>query len=255
MKVSIITVVYNGEATIESAIRSVREQDYQDIEYIIIDGASKDGTVDIVKKHKDFISKLISEPDRGIYDAMNKGISHATGDIIGILNADDMYASPDVVSSVVKKLEESKADALVGDLVFVKPTDLDKVIRYYSSKDFKIERFEKGDMPPHPTFFVRKEVYERFGTFNTDYRIIADFDLMLRFLYKHRVSFAYLPKVMVKMRTGGLTNQGIGSKIKLNREIKQSLEANGIPASMFKIYSKYFKKIFQLVNRPAEERS
>lgn len=251
MKVSLITVVYNGAATIRSAIESVIAQDYPDIEYIIIDGASKDGTPDIVREYGDGVSLLISEPDKGIYDAMNKGVRHATGDIVGILNADDMYAHPDVISAVVARLKETGADSLIGDLVFVRPDNLDKVVRYYSSKGFHLRRFERGDMPPHPTFFVKRSAYMEHGLFDTQYRITADFELMLRFLYKHRLSYCYLEKVMVKMRTGGVSDSGIKSKIALNKEIKAGLEANGIPTSMLKIYSKYFTKVFQLVRRPA----
>lgn len=250
MKVSIVTVVYNGEATLESAISSVAAQDYPDIEYIVVDGASKDGTLDIARAYPETVTTLVSEPDKGIYDAMNKGLALASGEVIGILNADDFYAAPDVISAVVTQLTASGADSLIGDLVFVQPDALDKVVRFYSSKDFHLKRFEKGDMPPHPTFFAKRELYERHGNFNTDYRITADFDLLLRFLYIEKASFTYLPKVMVKMRMGGLTNSGLSSKLKLNREIHASLNANGIRTSMLKIYSKYFSKIFQLVRRP-----
>ncbi|MEM0996672.1 MAG: glycosyltransferase family 2 protein [Bacteroidota bacterium] len=252
MKVSIITVVYNGEATIASAITSVRDQDYSDIEYIIVDGASQDRTVEIVREFGPVVSVLISEPDRGLYDAMNKGIARATGDVIGILNADDLYAGTDIISSVVQQLQESGADSLVGDLVYVKPDQTDNIVRYYRSQNFQLKRFEVGDMPPHPTFFARRNLYEQHGNFNTEYRIVADFDLMLRFLYKAGASFTYLPKVMVKMRTGGLSDSGWSSKVRLNQEIKRSLAANGLPASSLKIYSKYFRKIWQLVRRPAK---
>ena len=250
MKVSIVTVVYNGAATLATAIDSVAQQDYPDIEYIIVDGASQDDSVKVAQQYPETVSKLISEPDQGIYDAMNKGIGMATGDIVGILNADDLYADSSVISAVVQGIQESGADTLIGDLVFVPAENLEKVVRFYSAKSFSLDRFEKGDMPPHPTFFVKRELYKRLGNFNTDFRITSDFDLMLRFLYIAKVSFVYLPKVMVKMRMGGLTNSGLSSKIKLNREIHKSLNANGIPTSIFKIYSKYFTKIFQLFHRP-----
>jgi glycosyltransferase involved in cell wall biosynthesis len=250
MKVSIVTVVYNGESTIASALESIKAQDHHDIEYIVIDGASKDRTVEIVKSYGDLVTTLISEPDKGLYDAMNKGIANATGDIVGILNSDDLYASNDVISSVVAQLESSKADSLIGDLVYVKPDQIDKVVRFYSSKNFKLQRFEVGDMPPHPTFFARRELYEKHGNFNTHYRVVADFDLMLRFLYKEKASYVYLPKTMVKMRTGGLSDSGLKSKMRLNREILHSLRSHGMKASMLKIYSKYFQKIWQLVRRP-----
>jgi glycosyltransferase involved in cell wall biosynthesis len=250
MKVSIITVVYNGAATIASAVDSVVAQDHSDIEYIVIDGGSKDNTVEIVQSYGDKIAVLVSEKDKGIYDAMNKGLARATGDVIGILNSDDFYIDTDVISSVVAELNRTGKDSLIGDLIFVTPENLDHVVRFYSSEGFTLRKFEHGDMPPHPTFFVRREIYQRLGNFDTQYRITSDFDLMLRFLYKAKISWSYLPKVMVTMRTGGLTNQGIKSKIKLNREIIASMRNNGLPSGTFKVYSKYFSKVFQLLKRP-----
>lgn len=250
MKVSIVTVVYNGAATIASAVDSVLAQDHPDIEYIVIDGGSKDGTLEILQGYGPKIAVLVSERDKGIYDAMNKGLARARGDVVGILNADDFYTSHDVVSAVVAALQRSGADSLIGDLIFVKPENLAHVVRFYSSEGFSLRKFEHGDMPPHPTFFVRREVYGRLGNFDTQYRITSDFDLMLRFLYKARISWTYLPKVMVTMRTGGITNQGIQSKIRLNREIMHSMRKNGLPTSLWRVYSKYFTKIFQLLRRP-----
>lgn len=250
MKVSLITVVYNGEAFIESAIQSVLAQDYPNIEYIIIDGASKDRTLEIVEKYRDQISVIVSEKDKGIYDAMNKGVSRATGDIIGILNADDFYAESDVISTVVRTFQEQQVDTVFGDLVYVNPDNLEKVVRYYCPKSFKIKDFEKGDMPPHPTFYVKRELYDQFGHFRTDYKICADFEIMVRMLYKGNATWSYIPKVMVKMRTGGVSTDGFKSKIALNKEIKRACDENGIQTSMTKIYSKYFKKVLQLVKRP-----
>ena len=250
MKISIVTVVYNGEATISSAVDSVVAQDHPDIEYIVIDGASKDRTLEILKSYGDKISVLVSEPDKGIYDAMNKGLARATGDVIGILNADDYYTDATVISAVAAELTRTKADSLIGDLIFVNPERLDHIVRFYSSKGFTLKKFEHGDMPPHPTFFVRREVYDRLGNFDTRYRITSDFDLMLRFLYIAKISWTYLPKVMVTMRTGGLTNRGLKSKIKLNREIMASMRQNGLPSGVFRVYSKYFTKLFQLFRRP-----
>ena len=156
------------------------------------------------------------------------------------------------MSAVARQLAQSQADALIGDLIFVRPDRLDQVVRYYSSEGFTIRKFEQGDLPPHPTFFVRRKHYEQLGNFDTQYRMTADFDLMLRFLYIAKISYTYLPKVMVTMRTGGITNQGIKSKIKLNREIMHSMRKNGLPASVFRVYSKYFTKIFQLFRRPKQ---
>ncbi len=250
MKISIITVAYNAEKTIEGTIQSVADQDHPDIEYLIIDGASKDGTLAICDRHRDTITQLVSEPDKGIYDAMNKGLARATGDYIGILNADDFYADPGVISALVAKLKETGADSLYGDLVMVDPDNLDKIVRYYSAKNFTLSRFEKGDMPPHPTFFVRRSIYEQHGNFKTHFKIGSDFDLMLRFLYIQKISSTYLPMTMVRMRTGGVSSVGIKSTIQINREIKAALKENGIPTSMLKIYSKYFTKVFQLIRRP-----
>lgn len=251
MKISIVTVVYNGESTIGQAAQSVISQDYPNLEYIVIDGGSKDKTVDILKAFGDQISVLISEPDKGIYDAMNKGLAQATGDVIGILNADDFYTDHTVLTSVAKALETSGADCLIGDLIFVAPDDLDKVKRFYSSANFELKRFEKGDMPPHPTFFARKELYAECGNFDTSYRITADYDLMLRMMYKKKASFTYLPKVMVTMRMGGVSNQGLKSKIKLNKEIMRSMRTNGLPSGTWRVYSKYITKVFQLFKRPS----
>jgi glycosyltransferase involved in cell wall biosynthesis len=250
MKISIITVVYNGEATIAKAVESVIGQDHRDVEYIVIDGNSKDGTRDILKSYGTKISILVSEPDKGIYDAMNKGIALATGDVIGVLNADDFYTDHQVLSAVARAFERSGADSLIGDLIFVRPDNLDQIVRFYSSKDFSLRKFERGDMPPHPTFFAKRSVYERLGNFDTQYRITSDYDLMLRFLYVAKISWTYLPKVMVTMRTGGLTNQGLRSKIKLNREIRASMKAHGLKAGVWRVYSKYFTKVFQLFKRP-----
>ncbi|MCB9233617.1 MAG: glycosyltransferase [Bacteroidia bacterium] len=251
MKVSIVTVVYNGEAFIETAIRSVLEQDYPDIEYIVVDGASKDGTMAIIGRYRSKIATVISEKDSGIYNAMNKGLRLATGDLVGILNADDFYAGPQVISKVVKALEASGKDTLYADLVYVNPDNLDKVVRYYSANNFRLKHFERGDMPPHPTFFVKRSLYEAFGLFKEDYKICADFELMVRFLYIQKASSTYLPEVLVKMRTGGVSTEGFQSRVTVNKEMQRALRENGIHSSILKIWSKYFYKIFQLFRRPA----
>lgn len=250
MKISIVTVVYNAETTLEGTIQSVMAQDYPDIEYIVVDGKSTDGTLAICDRYREHIDQLVSEPDKGIFDAMNKGVALATGDFIGILNADDIYDGPGVISAVARQLSESGAESLYGDLVMVKPDDLAKVVRYYNGKDFHLKRFEKGDMPPHPTFFVHRSAYERFGNFKLNYKIVADFELMLRFLYVEKMSSTYLSMTMIRMRTGGNSSFGVRNTIRLNAEIKASLEEHSIPTSTLKIYSKYFTKAFQLLNRP-----
>lgn len=250
MKVSIITVVYNGQSTIKDTIKSVLSQDYPDIEHIIIDGASTDGTVEIIQSFSDQIAKFISEPDRGIYDAMNKGISLASGDIIGILNSDDFYADVDIISTVVEAFDRTQTDSVFGDLVFVKSDDLDKVVRYYSSAKFHPQQFANGWMPAHPTFFVRRWAYERYGLFKTDYKIASDYELLTRFLAKHNLSYRYIPKVMVKMRVGGVSTVSLRSNWILNREIVRGCAENEISTNMVRVLSKYFTKVFQLIQRP-----
>ncbi len=184
VKVSIITVVFNGAKYIRSAIQSVLSQDYDNIEYIVIDGGSTDGTVDIVKEYQDKISVFISEPEGGIYDAMNKGIELATGNVIGILNSDDFYINELTIGKVVKEFKEKKVDSVYADFVYVEPKNLNKTVRYYDSGNFNPLMFSYGWMPAHPTFFVKRKVYEKYGVFRTDLKIAADFDILSRFLYK-----------------------------------------------------------------------
>lgn len=265
--VSIITATYNAAPTIADCLESVHSQTIP-VEHIIIDGASTDNTVDIVQRSTFNVrgfagpgsrapdhglpgSRILSEPDNGIYDAMNKGIRLATGDIIGILNADDFYANQQVIEKVTALFRESGADALFADLVYVRPDNLDKVVRYYSGANFSPDKFAWGWMPPHPTFFVRRELYERYGLFRTDYRIAADYELTARFLARHRVKYVYLPEVIVRMRTGGVSTRNLRSNWILNREILRACAENGIPTNMLKVYSKYFRKVTQLFERPA----
>jgi glycosyltransferase involved in cell wall biosynthesis len=251
LKISIITVVFNNAATIADCINSVASQTYSNIEHIVVDGASSDGTQAIVEMNRDKISKYISEPDNGIYDAMNKGIRLATGDVLGILNSDDFYAGPHVIEKVVALFQESGAAALFADLVYVRPGNLDQTVRYYSGAGFTPDKFAWGWMPPHPTFFVRRELYERYGLFRTDYKIAADFELTARFLARHKVLFAYLPEVIVRMRTGGISTRNLRSNWILNGEILRACAINGINTNYFKVYSKYFSKVMQLLKRPA----
>jgi len=209
VKVSIITVVYNGKNTIEDCLKSVANQTYPLIEHIIIDGGSTDGTLDVIKKYKNKIAKVISEPDKGIYDAMNKGLRSADGDIIGILNSDDMYADNSVIESVVSTITDNNVDSCYGDLVYVDRDDTAKIKRQWKAGEYKKEKFKKGWMPPHPAFFVKKEMYERYGYLNLDFPLAADYELMLRFLYRYGITTAYIPKVLVKMRAGGTSRPGL----------------------------------------------
>ncbi len=248
MKISIITVVWNNAATIKDAIESVLSQTYDNIEYIIIDGASTDGTVEIIKSYGDKIAAFVSETDRGLYDAMNKGIALATGDIVGILNSDDFYINSHVLEDVALAFEQSQCDALFADLVFVHPANLEKVVRYYDSSHFSPEKFAYGWMPAHPTFFVKREVYEKYGVFRTDLKIGADFDILARFLYTHKISYSYMKEVLVKMRVGGVSTS-FSSIWYNNIEQLRVCKENGIDTNWIKILSKYPKKMLGLVKR------
>ena len=249
MKVSIITVVYNNQSTIDYAIQSVLSQDYPNIEYIVVDGNSTDATVEKIQNYKENITHFISEPDKGIYDAMNKGLNLATGDIIGILNSDDFYADNHIVSSIVNEFQEKKVDLVFGDIVFVKPENLDKITRYYSSDNFHPRKFAWGWMPAHPSCFLKQQIYEKYGYFKTDYKIAADYEIMTRFMSKYNISYSYIPKVFVKMRTGGVSSANVKSNWILNEEIVRACRENGIKTNMPKVLLKYFTKIFQLIRK------
>jgi len=250
VKISIITVVLNNAECIEECIKSVLDQTYKNIEYIVVDGGSTDGTVEIIKKYENKIAKWISEPDRGIYDAMNKGIKLATGEIVGMLNSDDFYASNDVISTVVKEFQKKNVDSVFADLVFVKRDDINKIVRYYKSSNFSPKKFGYGWMPAHPTFFAKREVYEKYGVFKLKYKIAADYELLLRFLGKYHISYSYIPKVFIKMRTGGQSTKNFKSNWILNKEIISACAENGIKTNYLKVYSKYFVKILELFGRP-----
>ena len=246
MKVSIITAVYNGSETIEDCIKSVVRQTYSKVEHVIIDGGSSDGTLDIMKKYNDRISKWISEPDNGIYDAMNKGIKNATGDIIGILNSDDIYTNEFVIENVAEIISAYNVDSCYGDLVYVERKNTDKIIRYWKAGNFYKDRFKKGWMPPHPTFFVKKSIYEKYGFLNLDFPLAADYEIMLRLLYKHNISTAYIPKLLVKMRSGGTSNPGIYT-IKAIVENYKAWKVNDLTPDPFTFVLKPLSKIPQFL--------
>lgn len=245
MKVSVITVTYNSSETIEETIKSVVNQDYPNIEYIIIDGQSKDNTLDIVNKYKTQIALVISENDNGIYDAIGKGIRKATGDIIVALNSDDMYATNDIISKVVELFKSSHADAVYGDLNYVDRLDTNKVIRKWKSGAYKKGHFLKGWMPPHPTFFVRNYCYQKYGSFNLSLKSAADYELMLRFIHKHGIKVAYLPQLIVNMRAGGQSNVSFKNRFKANREDRKAWEINGLKPGFFTLIRKPLSKIKQ----------
>jgi glycosyltransferase involved in cell wall biosynthesis len=246
MKVSIITATFNSAATLTSTMESVRRQDHPDIEHILIDGRSSDNTVDVIRSYP-HVARYISEPDSGLYDAINKGIRLATGDVVGILNSDDFFASPHVVSQVVEALDREQVDAVFGDVAFVRPDNLTRIVRTYSSRKFHPRQFTRGYMPAHPTFYVRRRCYEAFGVYHTDYRIAADYELLVRFIHRHRISYAYLPATMVYMRTGGVSNRTMASRYVLNREIVRACADNGLTTNMARLSLKYFFKVFEYV--------
>lgn len=216
-----------------------------------MDGASTDGTLDIAKHHSLRLAQLISEPDLGIYDAMNKGLKLATGDVIGFINADDFYASPIVLSKVAKVFNDSNVDACYGDLCYVRQDDTSTLVRYWQSSDFRTGSFAIGWCPPHPTLFVRREIYERFGHFDLNYKLAADVELMMRFLEVHHIRTMRIPEVLVKMRMGGATNRNLKNILSQNREVLHALRQHGLPASFVRLFgSKLISRSRQFFLRP-----
>lgn len=246
MKISIITACYNSAATIGDTLASVAMQDYPNIEHIIIDGSSSDNTLDIVNRFPHVV-KVVSERDNGIYDAMNKGIAVATGDVVGILNSDDVYTSGNVLSTVMKEFENTSIDAVYADLQYVQFHDLNKVTRTWHSGNFSKKKFYYGWMPPHPTFFVRRSVYRNIGTFNCKLRSAADYEFMLRVLVKNNHNASYIPEVLVKMRTGGMSNATLAHRFRANREDREAWRLNEIRPYFFTIPFKPLRKVLQFI--------
>lgn len=246
MKISIITVVWNNAATIKDAIDSVLSQAYDNIEYIVVDGASRDGTVEVVQSYGDKIAKFISEKDKGLYDAMNKGIGLATGDIVGILNSDDFYKSNDILGLVASEFINKNIDCLYGDLEYVDAIDTKKVVRYWKSKPYKEGLFKKGWHPAHPTFFIKREFYEKYGAFNLGFKIAADYEIMLRFLERYKLKSSYIPTTFVKMRLGGESNRSVKNIIKANIESHKAWKVNGLHINLFMFLLKPLSKILQI---------
>jgi glycosyltransferase involved in cell wall biosynthesis len=246
LKISIITITYNSEKTVEDTIKSVVSQDFPNVEYLIIDGLSKDKTLQVVNKYSAYIDKVVSEKDKGLYDALNKGIKHATGEVVGMLHSDDVYANNQVLSKVAQQFAIDPAlEAVYADLVFVDRENTDKVLRTWKSGAYKEDAFKQGWMPPHPTFFVKKSVYERLGGFNLDLKLSADYELMLRFIHKEKIKIAYLPEIIVKMRMGGISNTSFFVKLKANMEDKLAWKLNGVKPGWFTTIRKPLKKLSQ----------
>ena len=248
LRVSIITASFNSAATIEETMRSVEEQDYPQIEHIVVDGLSQDNTLNIVQRFS-HTSHTISEKDDGIYHAMNKGILAATGDIIGILNSDDIYAHEQVISKVVRVFEDPLIQACYADLQFIHEKNSSQVTRTWKSGNYKVGSFYWGWMPPHPTFFVRKSVYDKVGLFDTRLQSAADYEMMLRILEKHRMRASYIPQVIVKMRSGGMSNASVKNRLLANREDREAWRINGLKPYFFTLYLKPLRKITQFIKK------
>lgn len=251
LKISIITATYNSGKTVGDTLKSVLAQTYHDYELLVVDGASKDNTLEVVKKMEPLFEgrmRYISEPDKGIYDAMNKGIRMATGDVIGILNSDDFYTSDDALACIAWTLENEKVDAVYGDIHYVDDEDLKKCVRYYSSKPFRRWMMRLGFMPAHPSFYCRKEVYEKYGAFDAEnYRVAADFENLLRLIFVNKIKTHYINKDFVTMRTGGASSSGLESHKRIMRDHLKALKKNGVYSNIFLLGLRYLYKIGEIL--------
>ena len=248
MKISIITATFNSGKTVRDTFVSVLNQTYNDYELIVVDGGSKDDTVDILRHYELIFNgrmKWISEPDRGIYDAMNKGIAMATGDVVGILNSDDFYTSNGILRKVAITMQDKNIDAVYGDVHYVHDNDLRKCVRYYSSKPFRRVWMRFGFMPAHPSFYCRREVYEKYGTFDLSYKVAADFECLLRLIFVNRIRTKYLPVDFVTMRTGGASTRGFASHKQIMRDHQLGFKKNGVYSNVFMECMRYIYKIFE----------
>lgn len=251
MKLSLITVTYNSGLTIRDTIQSVLSQTYTDIEYIIVDGASKDNTVEIIKEYEcAFENKLkwISEPDKGLYDAMNKGIQMATGEVVGMINSDDFFTSDDVLATVAEAFNShDDLDAIYGDVHYVNDGDLSKQVRYYSSKRFTRIRMRRGYMPAHPSFYVRRDCYTKYGVFDTSYRVAADFENLLRLIYVHNIKTKYIEKDFVTMRTGGASSSGFVSHKRIIKDHFKAFRKNNVSVNYILYFWRYVEKLLEFL--------
>jgi glycosyltransferase involved in cell wall biosynthesis len=249
LRISVITVCHNSAPTLERALQSVADQEWEEVEHIVVDGASTDNTSEILERFRSRLAYVISEPDMGIYDAMNKGIDQANGDIICFLNADDSYASNEVLSQVAQLMNEQSLDAVIGDVGFFHEKDPSRMIRRYRSDRFTPGRLAWGWMPAHPALFLRREVVQRVGHFKTDYRIAGDFEFIVRAFHGRSLRYCHLSEVLVRMQTGGVSTGGWRAKIRLNQEVLRACRENGLKTNIFKVISKYPEKILELVFR------
>jgi glycosyltransferase involved in cell wall biosynthesis len=247
MKITIVTVCYNAARTIAETLESVAMQSHGDVENIVIDGASTDNTLKIVERYAGTLAHVLSEPDHGIYDAMNKGLALASGEVVGFLNADDVYADKDVLSRVVDIMERESLDALFGDVEFFKPEDPARTVRRYHSARFSPDQIALGWMPAHPALFLRRRVYESYGVFRTDYRIAGDFEYCARIFHSNTLVYRSLPETLVRMRTGGISTSGWRNTLLLNREVLRACRENGIDTNILKIFSKYPAKLMEFL--------
>ncbi|MEO5911185.1 MAG: glycosyltransferase family 2 protein [Pelobium sp.] len=250
IKVSVITVVFNNEKTIAYSINSVINQHYSNIEHIVIDGNSSDDTLQEIKKFETSIHTIISEPDQGIYDAINKGIKLASGDVIGILNSDDFFADNFVINRIVEEFKRDKElAAIYSNVTFVKRDNVEKIKRTYSSKYFRTWMLRFGFQPAHPTFYAKRELFDKYGLYRTDLKIAGDFELLTRFLLKKKIKFRYIDDIWVKMRAGGASTSGMKSVIKINQEIIKALKYNNIYSNLIFVYSKYLFKWWGFIRK------
>jgi glycosyltransferase involved in cell wall biosynthesis len=249
VKITIITACYNGAETIEDTIRSVASQTYRNIEHIIVDGNSTDNTMEIVARNRDKVSIVVSEPDDGVYHAMNKGLRLASGDVIGFLNSDDVYVDEHVLDKIAAIFRDAEVDACYADLIYVERENPQKLVRYWRSRPFSPGLFKRGWMPAHPTFFVRREIYEKYGGFDLQFRLQSDFDLTMRLLEKHRIRSVYIPTVLVRMRMGGLTNKSVLNVLRGNLEAYRACRKNGLKVTPFFMVRKVLSRLPQFLRK------
>ncbi len=229
------------------SVQSVRSQNYEDIEYIVIDGASKDGTSELLSKNSVLFDRFISEPDEGLYDAINKGIALSSGDIVGLMHADDLFADEKVITDIVNRIQKSGSDSIYGDLVYVNKENIDQVVRIWTAGDYKKSKFLYGWMPPHPTFYMKREKFEKTGLYNSSFKSAADYEFLLRSLYKYELTSTYLPRTLVKMRVGGKSNESIGNRLNANRQDYRAWKQNKLKPFWFTRFLKPARKVLQFI--------